>query len=1342
MSIYCDLCILSVISRRDSVDYQGIYAPAATGAFFLEELMERYCYRCERDVELVTDEDSNAQVCPICGTIIIHSANHLPEGTILGGFQIIGELGRGGMGIVYRARQLNLERDVALKVLSDDLANDLEFVDRFFKEARSAASLNHPNIVQVFDAGRTPEGISYFAMELIEGETLEVHIDNNGNVSPEDSLKIAVKIADALNYAWKSQQLTHGDIKPDNIILTNNVGGAKLADLGLAKCVYDEASDDGIMATPLYAPPEVIRGELQKIGYRSDMYSFGVTLFQMLTGEPPFPDGDPEMVFQMHLTEKPPSLYDFNEKFSPALVSLCAQLMAKEPEERPESWEDVHNHLKQIKDPEVAGKVFHTHHVIHDLPEEEEPPPNPLLSLTIKALIGLTVVLVIAVVAAVALKSKKKKKQPISTGIENPETVSDEWAATKQKLSKLTTERAIISVNKFITEHKDNTPEEVKEVLKKLKLRQQEAKRRKAAIAKKQAEFQKSVEDLLKQIKKTPNPEKISISKVKALTSKIYTLLQKASSFSYLKIPDDEIKYLNQTLTNLKIRISAYRKKQEEIRREKIATEQKKRLQAEISKIDEFEQERMKQMAKNRSVNRYYRALQDFSETKKVDSLVDGLLDWDKDSELVAPQYEIRVNFLNHTVIPNASHILSLLKSKEFCFKEQPLPPEICPGKYQKYTVKSFYDKGIKLIYRGGKITLGHNIPWSALKPEHIVLMIKARLLEPEHKLTELNHNEKSTILAFTLLFSNKQFSDIFNSIGDLSTNELECWSMLDRDFNNQTAENKCIDLYEQLNSELEEKNYRQASKTFLALVAKSKKTNFAERYSDEFKYLREFLLSRSPHYAAAVSIKNILSNDSSPVETFNNASTALSRYTKALNNLPSVSRLTEVRKAALQKLISDSKITSVKSNRIPFYYWAKEKQGAAHAYYNIVNRTKILKSNPEIKKLMLLATYLDDGNWPKVKAMYYLVNTEEIGNDKKYPEYIRKWYPAFIFAYGIADWQVGNGKHQKLIRQTLANMCRKYNKKPMSPLVTSLAFEYYTTTRQWEFPTTFSMQYTYPPSTTWPLGMRVGMLALLAAIEQADTKYATLNNLIVRIRKTYGTNKQLTGDFTYLRHSVQLFNGRPLNEKEINSLVASKCYFPDIAARVLLAALAKYHVQQTDEIKGEEKLIAALEKKITPLTASKSLWRKLNLYKMARTPYSTDIKKIAEKALSKLLISSECSYPEIIMIRCGAGALANGNSPSDTAKILSAFFNASSLTAKADVADLGILASPTPTTVIRELFHEHQTEKAFSYGILGIMMHCKEPLIKSRIVKELNSNLKSLNWEERFLIKQIQNWR
>lgn len=215
-----------------------------------------FCRYCQSQVQPVKSPEKNEDVCPHCG-IPLMGSTYLYPGTIIGGFMVENEIGRGGMGIVYKAKQLKLERMVALKTLADELSQDNEFVDRFFAEARSAASLSHPNIVQVFDAGSTIDGICYFAMELIEGETLESRIKREGRLKQKPGLDIAKKISTALDYAWKRQQLSHGDIKPDNIIM-NSSGEVKLADLGLAKSVHDKDNKAAPMGTPLYVAPELI----------------------------------------------------------------------------------------------------------------------------------------------------------------------------------------------------------------------------------------------------------------------------------------------------------------------------------------------------------------------------------------------------------------------------------------------------------------------------------------------------------------------------------------------------------------------------------------------------------------------------------------------------------------------------------------------------------------------------------------------------------------------------------------------------------------------------------------------------------------------------------------------------------------------------------------------------------------------------------------------------------------------------------------------------------------------------------------------------------------------------
>jgi serine/threonine-protein kinase len=184
----------------------------------------------------------------------------LSPGTRIAGYCIEAEIGHGAMAVVYRAKQLNLDRPVALKILSDELAANHEFVSRFFNEARAAAALSHPHIVQAYDAGIADGGIHFFAMEYVEGETLLQRIRHQGHIRPGPGIALAIDIADALNYGWLRQGLTHGDIKPENIMI-NQAGESKLADFGLAKVAGHDFTGTEILLTPLYAAPETIRGE-------------------------------------------------------------------------------------------------------------------------------------------------------------------------------------------------------------------------------------------------------------------------------------------------------------------------------------------------------------------------------------------------------------------------------------------------------------------------------------------------------------------------------------------------------------------------------------------------------------------------------------------------------------------------------------------------------------------------------------------------------------------------------------------------------------------------------------------------------------------------------------------------------------------------------------------------------------------------------------------------------------------------------------------------------------------------------------------------------------------------
>ncbi|MBR4125545.1 MAG: serine/threonine protein kinase, partial [Victivallales bacterium] len=255
--------------------------------------------------------------------------HELQPGTIVNGYRIERELGRGAMAIVYLATQLDLERPVAFKLLSAELSSDKEFVSRFFNEARAAAALSHPHIIQAYDAGALEGGLYYFCMEYVDGEMLMDRIQKEGRLLTEEALPIMIPIAKALQYGFQTHKFTHGDIKPENIMLTQR-GEPKLADFGLARIEGHDFSGSDVMLTPLYAAPELIQG-LTNTNCLSDIYAFGATLFHALIGDPPFPGTNPQQVMERQLTEQPQRLIDLLPEISPELSQLVDDMLAKDP---------------------------------------------------------------------------------------------------------------------------------------------------------------------------------------------------------------------------------------------------------------------------------------------------------------------------------------------------------------------------------------------------------------------------------------------------------------------------------------------------------------------------------------------------------------------------------------------------------------------------------------------------------------------------------------------------------------------------------------------------------------------------------------------------------------------------------------------------------------------------------------------------------------------------------------------------------------------------------------------------------------------------------------------------
>jgi serine/threonine-protein kinase len=301
----------------------------------------------------------------------------------LPGYQILNKCGAGAMAVVYRAKQLSLNRTVAIKVLPKRLSRNTEFVERFYREGRAAAQLNHPNIVQAIDVAEA-NGYHYFVMEFVEGCTVYDELAQGKVYSEDEAVDIITQIARALLHAHE-RGFIHRDVKPKNIMLTRE-RVAKLADMGLAREATDVqaamAEAGRAYGTPYYIAPEQIRGEVD-IDQRADMYSLGATFYHMVTGRVPFEGATPSAVMHKHLKEPLTPPDHLNTDLTSGCGTMIEMLMAKNRDDRYPSARELLVDLERLarkQAPEyaqrnVGAELFETLSTgksIGPSPEEEE----------------------------------------------------------------------------------------------------------------------------------------------------------------------------------------------------------------------------------------------------------------------------------------------------------------------------------------------------------------------------------------------------------------------------------------------------------------------------------------------------------------------------------------------------------------------------------------------------------------------------------------------------------------------------------------------------------------------------------------------------------------------------------------------------------------------------------------------------------------------------------------------------------------------------------------------------------------------------------------------------------
>ena len=301
------------------------------------------CQRCYEDDETACAQDGTALVVSRPGSCVI-----------AGKYRYDRLLGRGGMGAVYSGTHLDLERPVAIKLLLPDLTADADALERFRREARAAASINHPNVADTYDYGQLPDGGAYIVMEMVEGQTLREYMDAAGPLPLNESLSIAAQIAEGMEVAHR-RGIVHRDLKPSNVILSSDYDGqpqAKIVDFGVAK-LKEHSTTGGLTAsnsmigTPRYMSPEQCAGH--PADARSDIYSVGIMLFEMLTARAPFDAPSPTAIAVKHIQEPPPSPREFRPELPEELDRLILRVLDKNPSARPQTAAELARALGAIR---------------------------------------------------------------------------------------------------------------------------------------------------------------------------------------------------------------------------------------------------------------------------------------------------------------------------------------------------------------------------------------------------------------------------------------------------------------------------------------------------------------------------------------------------------------------------------------------------------------------------------------------------------------------------------------------------------------------------------------------------------------------------------------------------------------------------------------------------------------------------------------------------------------------------------------------------------------------------------------------------------------------------------
>jgi len=355
-----------ILSLDDGIDRTSSSVPGEDGFHVIEEESGKLSIKTSGNVKIVLGNSRLGSTKLLAGrTVEFEFDGEIGEfdyptstkakdpniGKEIGGYKLLGVLGSGAVGVVYRALQAKLDRPVALKVLNSKAAKDPLMVTSFKREAVSAGRLSHPNLVQIYDVG-ADNGLHFYSMEIVAGGTLEDYLDEHGPMPWREAIAAVQQCAQALAFA-KENGLVHRDVKPENIMMADS-GHIKLADLGLASTrgMIDQEAAGG---TPHFMAPECAKGE--EFDHRADLYSLGCTMFRLLTGKTVYSGDNVREILRQHIEAEAPSLSEHDVQVPVAVESLLSWLLSKNLDERADSAQEVVDECEEILNQKRGNKV-------------------------------------------------------------------------------------------------------------------------------------------------------------------------------------------------------------------------------------------------------------------------------------------------------------------------------------------------------------------------------------------------------------------------------------------------------------------------------------------------------------------------------------------------------------------------------------------------------------------------------------------------------------------------------------------------------------------------------------------------------------------------------------------------------------------------------------------------------------------------------------------------------------------------------------------------------------------------------------------------------------------------